>query len=274
MTKQLFGLFNDKHNNYDDFVIKKISNEKQFLIDKQIAELTIYRKIRKIFIALRTSSLIFLILGIALFLYFIIEGIDKGFDFVLQKKFQLLILGIVPCVISLLVFASSLVIYFRFIKKNKDGVMNNVRNIIDICYHELGVPSGSPRIDIIRPQMQDEETLSNSLCYLFSYAVYRDEKYFYIASVQELMRFPLSYFVSCTLNNEESVLVPEWLKFESYQSKNYRNYFIYKEGRNIRIQRIYRITLKDDKDNYYIMNIPHYEEKIVESLISPIIEEY
>ena len=276
--KALFGLYEDKHNNYDEFIDKKISPENQKVVDAQIEELSTLKKYKFIYNLLRYLAMFLLAVGFSFATLFMFKSKNKAFDIAFNENGVFFILEIIFLSISIITIIVLIFIDVKFVKKKKEEVMNNVKKTIDICYLELGVPINSHRIDIIRSNIvtkEGEERFDNSSQisnYLFSYAFYKDDEYFYITSVQEVIRIPLSFLRKCTYDDNQTILVPEWLKFESYNEDKYK-FFILKEGNNFRLQGLYTITLENEKNDIYFFIIPGYEKDVIEEIILPNIKE-
>lgn len=263
--KNLFGMYKqEKMNNFNKFIVKRISAEKEKALEALQKENDSLRRAKNPPQWIVAFSFLLFMFG----LIFVIAMLfaKDGFTNALQTRGYFFYLGIGFAVVG----AGLYIFYCMKIKKsNADPQMiefvEKANNFLNECSLELEIPETAEEMDIIfslvKLNKKGKEKLRQSS--LLQYVnlplkVFADQHHLYFADSIMVIAIPLSSITAIEKINKRMPL-PQWNKEASFKSEKYKKFKIYTNQNGlIWTKPYYSIKANIDNEPYFFL-LPCYE---------------
>lgn len=266
--KNLFGIFKKSNgNNFEKFVIRKLSDDNSKIIDNLSNEGKQLTKEKVPPQWLSYVSIFAIMIGL-LFAVSILLAKD-GFVSALQTRGYFFYIGIGLFLVGLIV---QIIVRVKTKKSNSDPEVEEyvlkVKKAVKECEFELEVPETAASIDILftvlKKNKKGEEKLSQTVLVQYinqELKVFVEKDSICFADNTMVVGIPLDSVKGIKMIKKR-IPLPQWNKSEPFNGPTYKQYKLYTNRRGfvfIWCKPYYEIDLDIDNESYYFL-IPCYEK--------------
>ncbi len=270
--KNLFAIYKKNNdNNFEKFVIRKISTTSAEKLDEYLGEGEELQKKKFPSQWLGTILTITFFLGIIIVVGYFTR--DEGFEELFKRNPYMFFVGIALFLFSILIF---FFIFFKGKKALSDPEVKEYVQKVDVAakesLSELNVPETAVDIDVLfmsaKTNKKGEEK-PNSLSFIQyinqNVKVFVEEGKLCFADSYEVIAIPVESVIGIKTINKR-MLLPEWNKAERFNGPSFKKYKLYIDQNDfIHSKPYYEVDLQIEGEPYYFL-IPCYEKEAFSKL--------
>ena len=264
--KNLFGLFKKtSDNNFDQFVLRKLSDDNSAKIDNLSNEGEQLKKEKVPPQWLSYVSIFAILIGL-LFAVSILLAKD-GFVNALQTRGYFFYIGVGLFVVGVV---TQIIVRIKTKKSNSDPeveeYVSRVEKTVKECEFELDIPETAVAIDVLFTIMKKnskcEEKLSQMALIQYlnqELKVFVENDLFCFADNVMVIGVPINSFKGIKIINKK-IPLPQWNKSEPFNGPSYKPFKLYtNQAGFIWMKPYYEIDFEVDGEQYYFL-LPSYEK--------------
>ena len=264
--KNLFGLFKKtSDNNFDQFVLRKLSDDNSTKIDNLSNEGEQLKKEKVPPQWLSYVSIFAILIGL-LFAVSILLAKD-GFVNALQTRGYFFYIGVGLFVAGVV---TQIIVRIKTKKSNSDPeveeYVSRVEKTVKECEFELDIPETAVAIDVLftimKKNARGEEKLSQMALIQFlnqELKVFVENDLFCFADNVMVIGIPINSFKGIKIINKK-IPLPQWNKSEPFNGPSYKPFKLYTNQTGfIWMKPYYEIDFEVDGEQYYFL-LPSYEK--------------
>lgn len=271
--KNLFGLQFREELDRDvldgmPFQSARVSMQQEQLLEKMEEEKVDLDQKANLPLVLQIIMQIGLYIGVACFLFFLVDIWKQSFQQALEDKWFVLMAAVILGGISLALFLKQRQKNREAMKTAEETMLEErAQRLEDASRKELGIPESAVHIDVIQTSYElengQEEVYDNENLSLFAYC---QEDSLCFTNLVWVFKVPFSSIQKVAWVKEQQLFY-QWNKEEPYNSKTYKPYRIKKNdaGQYI-IRGYYSLRISEARGEFEVM-VPEYEEKVLFSLL-------
>ncbi|MBP5177485.1 MAG: hypothetical protein ILP02_02755 [Clostridia bacterium] len=262
--KNLFAVYDKKGDEYERFVVKRVSPDKSSLLDEAAELSESFDKSSAPSDWMVMTFIPALAIGLALILSYAFYNKSGG---ALRLGWLTLTLGV-----AFMVYGAvcRVFIYLKRRKAAKDPererLIERIKRISDSCKKELGVPADAKDVDVIMPYIKvgkdgsQKPAPAGGFKYInYPFSVYSDEESVFFADSSQVIAIKKSWFTAAE-DVDDPVRLPQWNKDKPYNSDDYLPYGIMPaSGGAIVVKSTYRLTFDCGDDQFEVI-LPDYDK--------------
>lgn len=252
------------------FQSAKVSIQQEQLLVRAAEELEDFEKKATLHPVLQFVMQISFYIGGLCLLSFLVDIWKLSFQQALEDRWFVLIAGVILGGICLIIFLKQRQKSQEAMKTAEETMMMERAQRLDCASRqELGIPENAADMDIIRVFYQikkgREKILENENLSIYAYC---QDGSLCLADNTQVFKIPFSSIQKVVWVKKRLVL-PEWNKEESYNSKTYKPYHIRKnDAEQYTIRGYYSLRISETRGEFEVM-VPEYDEKLLFFLLPP-----